>query len=556
MNIVVFALLCLFMSFGSLPVKAVNIEENNNNVQNLLIFSVEEGFSKIVSAISNYSTNDFITYEKKRKKMKGRYRSSEDASQKEFCKMNKGKKQKFLFDCAYSYLLKPYYINPSFTNFAVYLVTGRQLKNTIITPLLSALIKVCEKYPSHPIGYALVREKNNDHFIAHFFPDLSKAYDYCSCSLCAREDRIGNRGYLAGLKSSTLSQATYMAAFFGLCTQGGASQYSRNEKNTSYACDEKPSEENPQFSCGGGSDKTIPITSVCDGIKDCDKGQDETYEYTRGYFCKEPSIDILANTHTRYKYYNESVKLNRFQCYQCGSSESPSIIPISAMCDGQADCSNGDDENYPPNSSNCFSCDNGRLKLPQHKICNFYMECLDGSDEDPNTPEVQEKIKNGYCMDCKSTDSYTLVSGDVICDNHEDCVNGRDEDIENIGVQAKIKRGECKICNGTAMPYYMTCNESENNDSDNAAKLTAGIIVGVLIVGGSTVGYIFRLYKNWDEDSWKKGNRINTLLMPFKEFFSLFKCKNQRGHNRYGESEAGSMGNGEETTQLNEKDIK
>lgn len=74
-----------------------------------------------------------------------------------------------------------------------------------------------------------------------------------------------------------------------------------------------------------------------------------------------------------------------FKQYQC---EDNSCILYSFLCDGQADCSGGEDEKIDlctQNAGKCkkeeFQCGNG-VCIPNEWVCDNDKDCSDGSDED------------------------------------------------------------------------------------------------------------------------------------------------------------------------------
>lgn len=121
------------------------------------------------------------------------------------------------------------------------------------------------------------------------------------------------------------------------------------------------------FKCSG---KCLETKKICDGVSDCQKGEDEkgcgifVIIVEKGH-CRAP-FDLKCN--------------NENKCYQ-----------KTQICDGFLDCANGLDE------SNCievenkiskqnndsllkFYCENGRA-IPLYKHCDGIKECLNNEDE-------------------------------------------------------------------------------------------------------------------------------------------------------------------------------
>ncbi|XP_075232916.1 sortilin-related receptor-like [Lycorma delicatula] len=152
-----------------------------------------------------------------------------------------------------------------------------------------------------------------------------------------------------------------------------------NDGSDEFGC-EKPSEDKGQksnnsstvllicqarqFQCNSGI--CIPDSWVCDGIKDCDKGEDEAH-CSKKLECRPDQ--------------------SKFRCRKDGS-----CISLSLVCDGIKQCPDGSDEllcgtRAPPVSPanpSCsvgmFPCD-GNHCLPLSQLCDGQTDCFDESDE-------------------------------------------------------------------------------------------------------------------------------------------------------------------------------
>lgn len=118
-----------------------------------------------------------------------------------------------------------------------------------------------------------------------------------------------------------------------------------------------------QFRCSSGN--CIQDSWLCDGIRDCDGGEDE--ENCNGTVVCQPG-------------------LKQFKCRTDGS-----CIPVREVCDGVVNCPDRSDEMFCQNTTtptsagpSChegyFSCDGSRC-LPLALYCNGKVECYDESDE-------------------------------------------------------------------------------------------------------------------------------------------------------------------------------
>ncbi|KAI9589856.1 hypothetical protein GQX74_008024 [Glossina fuscipes] len=109
-----------------------------------------------------------------------------------------------------------------------------------------------------------------------------------------------------------------------------------------------------EFMCENGA--CIPLESVCDGVRDCARYDDESYG--------------LCNCSN-----------DKFKCVQGGG-----CVPKTQVCDGKPQCRDGSDEiscrnrNMADCLSYQFQCADG-ICIADYKLCNGITDCLDGSDE-------------------------------------------------------------------------------------------------------------------------------------------------------------------------------
>nr|CAI5868426.1 unnamed protein product [Callosobruchus analis] len=170
--------------------------------------------------------------------------------------------------------------------------------------------------------------------------------------------------------------------------------------------------------CNSG--KCVPKKQVCNGVKDCDSGDDEAN-------CEGTSI------------------------FKCADGE---VINDQSNCDGVVDCNDGSDETDACKTSvicpgYVFTCAYGAC-IDKKKVCNGNRDCKDNSDEANCSKIIDNRFK------CKSGE---IIDEDLHCNGHEDCSDGSDEtdacktDIICPGYVFTCAYGACidnfKRCDGT-----------------------------------------------------------------------------------------------------------
>ncbi|XP_068986159.1 basement membrane-specific heparan sulfate proteoglycan core protein-like isoform X33 [Bombus flavifrons] len=173
--------------------------------------------------------------------------------------------------------------------------------------------------------------------------------------------------------------------------------------------------------CRDGS-RSICSVQQCDGVKDCDDGDDEDG-------CPHPGCSP-----------------GEFAC------DVSRCILDSQRCNFVQDCDDGSDEhdcNYPACTASQFKCGNGQC-IDSDGRCNNVEDCLDRSDElNCQCPNGERPCDNGVC-----------INKNFFCDNNIDCHDGSDErDCNNVVTPpAECRADEFTCRDGTCIPRSAVCD--------------------------------------------------------------------------------------------------
>ncbi|XP_076807070.1 uncharacterized protein LOC143450419 [Clavelina lepadiformis] len=174
--------------------------------------------------------------------------------------------------------------------------------------------------------------------------------------------------------------------------------------------------------------KCVKLASICDGVSDCDKGEDEQQcglqsNYTSGFA-------NFVNLHENDTFPKTAFHSSRIACpvWQPDNEWTPQY---AIMCDNTPECIYMEDEcktNYCgeslpsfcsfQNSQGFFECPNGE-PIPGRLVCNGVADCVTGEDESSHTCPGRVMCKSGYILNVKT---------DKKCNFIPDCMDGSDEE--------------------------------------------------------------------------------------------------------------------------------
>jgi hypothetical protein len=128
---------------------------------------------------------------------------------------------------------------------------------------------------------------------------------------------------------------------------------------------------------------------------------------------------------------------DHFRC----QGQNGKCIPPSWLCDGVADCPNGEDEiegNCPSEDYQCLGVNNttsgvynsystSRTKIPSSWKCDGEQDCRKGDDEKFCEPVAYPRTKCNLEVEFACRESSSCVEKKMICDGVKDCPKGDDE---------------------------------------------------------------------------------------------------------------------------------
>jgi len=194
----------------------------------------------------------------------------------------------------------------------------------------------------------------------------------------------------------------------------------------------KPPVIHPQFPRGQCNDwmfkctseQCIPYWWKCDGVPDCDDSSDETQ-------CGD-SHSVMTLDDKRVTPVEPEVMGCPDSKFQCSSGE---CIWNAWVCDGENDCSGGEDEEEGRCSimvrcnETQWQCKLSAKCIDKSQVCDKKLDCEDGTDE-TQCMDTIENVDHDACDNGFICDSgMTCLGWESKCDGHLDCVDGSDEDM-------------------------------------------------------------------------------------------------------------------------------
>ena len=188
--------------------------------------------------------------------------------------------------------------------------------------------------------------------------------------------------------------------------------------------------------CRLGMGVCLTQKHICDDIADCLYAEDERNCPSR------PAPTVAATTTTTT---TTAMPCTDFKCKTSGK-----CIKSSSTCDGRNDCGNGDNsdeslETCPKgicHYENDFLCKNGNCikdKNSNPKICNYYDDCGDCSEEQPDfcrsitCPSDRFRCRTGLCIPQTRVNNFW----------NNDCGDWSDEPFW----WGWLYSGSCRYCN-------------------------------------------------------------------------------------------------------------
>ncbi|XP_035021786.1 low-density lipoprotein receptor-related protein 2 isoform X2 [Hippoglossus stenolepis] len=193
--------------------------------------------------------------------------------------------------------------------------------------------------------------------------------------------------------------------------------------------------------------RCLPANFLCDGERDCLDGTDEANceDLEEEEYKVEERTRVPSKPHLPVATAIVKCSLSARPC-----KNNAGCVLYNHICDGEADCSDGSDEEECVSTceTNQFQCAHGKKCIEQSQVCDGAPQCQDRSDELDCTMHM-----DGCAHQCD--DKSRCIPNNFICDGEKDCLDGSDE--ANCAEES-CSATELKCTSGQCVSATMRCD--------------------------------------------------------------------------------------------------